>query len=112
MITIHLSWPHKDLSPNARKRFQHTAALKKTARREGKLLALSYRKEVPAGGRLYLRITACPPDRRKRDRDNVMASLKAHLDGIADGLGVDDSRFVPLLMPEWGGSCEGRKDLD
>jgi len=37
----------------------------------------------------------------------VMASLKAHLDGIADGLGVDDSRFVPLLMPDWGEVVKG-----
>ena len=31
---------------------------------------------------------------RRRDRDNAMASLKAALDGIAEALGVDDSRFI------------------
>lgn len=107
MISISLPWPHKDLSPNARKHRMAISGLKKRSREEGRLLAISHKNSIPEDGRLYLRVTACPPDRRKRDRDNVMASLKAHLDGIADGLGVDDSRFVPLLMPDWGEVVKG-----
>jgi crossover junction endodeoxyribonuclease RusA len=40
-------------------------------------------------------VTFQPPDKRRRDRDNLQASLKAHFDGIADALGVNDSLFVP-----------------
>lgn len=29
----------------------------------------------------------------KMDWDNIVASLKSGLDGIADALGIDDSRF-------------------
>ena len=45
-------------------------------------------------GRLHLWIDFYPPDRRRRDDDGLLASMKAARDGIADALGVDDSRFV------------------
>ena len=34
-----------------------------------------------------------PPDRRARDLDNLLASMKSGLDGLADAIGVDDSRW-------------------
>lgn len=34
-----------------------------------------------------------PPDRRNRDADNMLASMKAGLDGMADAMKVDDSKF-------------------
>lgn len=40
-----------------------------------------------------LNITFNPPDRRRRDLDNMLAACKAYLDGISDALGVDDSNF-------------------
>jgi crossover junction endodeoxyribonuclease RusA len=32
-----------------------------------------------------------PPDRRRWDLDNMLASVKSGLDGLADAIGVDDS---------------------
>jgi hypothetical protein len=46
---------------------------------------------------LELRIMFHPPDRRKYDWDNLLARMKAGLDGVADGLGVDDSLFRPSI---------------
>jgi crossover junction endodeoxyribonuclease RusA len=43
--------------------------------------------------RVNVAITFCPPDKRRRDLDNIIASFKAGADGIADGLGIDDSLF-------------------
>jgi len=40
-----------------------------------------------------LTLTIYPPDKRRRDTDNVIAALKASLDGVAAGLGVDDALF-------------------
>lgn len=40
-------------------------------------------------------ITFNPPDRRKRDRDNMIAAFKSGQDGLSDALNVDDSLFVP-----------------
>ena len=42
-----------------------------------------------------VKITFQPPDRRKRDRDNMIAAFKAGQDGLADALGIDDAILVP-----------------
>lgn len=50
----------------------------------------------PLTGRVHLRLTVCPPDRRKRDIDNV---LKASLDALTHaGVWVDDSQIDRLLV--------------
>lgn len=46
-----------------------------------------------------------PPDRRARDIDNLVASMKSGLDGLADVLGVDDSRWA--LSAELAGEVGG-----
>lgn len=38
-----------------------------------------------------------PPNKRSRDWDNLLASMKSGLDGLADGLGVNDSLFRPSV---------------
>jgi crossover junction endodeoxyribonuclease RusA len=49
-----------------------------------------------------------PPDRRRRDLDNLIASMKAGLDGLADALGVDDSRWkLSAEAPAAGGEVGG-----
>jgi crossover junction endodeoxyribonuclease RusA len=66
-------------------------------------------KQVPKpaieNGKVYLTITYCPPDRRRRDRDNAEAAGKAARDGLADAWGIDDQHFV--ITSEWGESCDG-----
>jgi crossover junction endodeoxyribonuclease RusA len=42
---------------------------------------------------LHIRVTFNVPDRRKRDMDNMFASIKSDLDGISDVIGVDDSKW-------------------
>jgi Holliday junction resolvase RusA-like endonuclease len=48
-----------------------------------------------AAGPVALTITFVQPDRRARDRDNLLAALKPSLDGLADALGVNDAQFEP-----------------
>ena len=43
-------------------------------------------------------ITFVQPDRRGRDRDNLLAACKPMLDGVADALGVNDSQFEPVTI--------------
>jgi crossover junction endodeoxyribonuclease RusA len=46
-------------------------------------------------GPITLDITFFEPDHsRSRDLDNMLSSIKSGIDGIADGLGVNDRRFV------------------
>ena len=50
-------------------------------------------------GPVHLWLTFYPPSKRHFDDDNVVAAFKPGRDGVADALGIDDSRFVlhPLL---------------
>lgn len=43
--------------------------------------------------RVSLRLLFVPPDRRRRDDDNLIASFKPYRDGISDALGIDDAHF-------------------
>ena len=43
-------------------------------------------------------ITFYCPDRRRRDIDNLLASLKPSLDGIAQATGIDDSVIEEMQL--------------
>ena len=93
-----LPWPSRDLHPNARVHWAKRAKAAKAARMGAWALAVEagwQRATLPPEGRLHLWIDGYPPDRRRRDHDGFLSSLKPHLDAIADALAVDDSRFVP-----------------
>jgi crossover junction endodeoxyribonuclease RusA len=62
---------------------------------------------VDHGDTINVKLTFHPPTKGRRDRDNVQASMKHYLDGIAQALGVDDSRFRPVS--DWGEVCKGGK---
>jgi crossover junction endodeoxyribonuclease RusA len=95
-VRLSLPWPHKDLSPNAR---VHWAV---KARRASIYRQVSYFRTLEAPGRRKvamgpgnaLGMTFCPPDARRRDLDNLIASMKSAQDGIASALGIDDSNFT------------------
>ena len=92
-MTFDFPWPHRELSPNARVD-RWTKAKRVKAYRTGvawEAKAAGVQKlDAPAA---HLRITFCPPDARRRDLDNMLASIKPALDGLSDVLGVDDSRW-------------------
>jgi Holliday junction resolvase RusA-like endonuclease len=52
-------------------------------------------------------ITFVQPDKRRRDRDNLLAALKPALDGIAIALSVDDSQFEPVTICRQYGAKPG-----
>ena len=47
-----------------------------------------------ADGKITLSIIFHAKTRRAYDLDNALASIKSGLDGVADALGVDDSRWA------------------
>lgn len=97
---ISLPWPDSRLSPNARTHWRAKAKVAKTARTAAFYLVRSACVEAPGEGVVHLSITFFPPDRRGRDMDNAIASMKPHLDGLADALKVNDNRF--RLTFAWG----------
>jgi Holliday junction resolvase RusA-like endonuclease len=105
-IELALPWPSPRLNPNARQHWSALAKAKKRARADAFVRVRSLGHRIPAGVPLRLSLRFAPPTRARRDLDNLLASCKAALDGVAEALGVDDSRFRPVLdwaPPERGG---------
>lgn len=102
MITITLPWPDPALFPN-RKGGKHWATYqraKANARMYGLLAAnqATIFEKPLLEDRTPIRITFHEPDRRRRDIDGMHGAIKNALDGIASGLGVDDSIFRPVII--------------
>lgn len=91
---IYLRFPPEALSPNARLHWRDVAKAKKyyryecfiEAKRQG-VLKLSPSEKIRVSLVFY------PPDKRKRDWDNMLAAAKSGLDGLSDALGVDDRNW-------------------
>lgn len=102
-MIVTLPWPDKRLSPNARLHWSKVP--KAQARADGAKAAYAamggcreVRAAVAKMDLIPLKVTFYPPDRRHRDEDNLIASLKAYRDGIADALGVNDRKFRSLYF--------------
>lgn len=97
---IELPWPLIGLSPNWTGRLQRKLHAKKAYKSS---CFYATRGAIGRGlpfpdGPIPVTITFCPPDKRKRDRDNMIGSFKHGQDGLAMALGVDDARFVPTYL--------------
>ena len=92
-MEVVLPWPPRDLSPNARVHWSRKAKAARAYRESCYWLTKQSGLRPSSDGRLHVMIEFVPPDRRVRDRDNMLASIKNGLDGFAQALGVNDSRF-------------------
>ena len=89
-----LPWPPKELSPNYSGHWAPQASAKKKYRFAVRMLALQERWEIPEEGPIYLEVEFYPPDRRPRDKDNMIGAFKAGQDGLADAWKVNDNRMT------------------
>ncbi len=97
MIVIDLPWPAKELHPNARVHWAKKAKAAKQARNDGAWCALASgvrTHDFMGLDSLNVSIVFLPPDNRRRDTDGMISSAKSYFDGIADVVGVDDSKWV------------------
>ena len=101
-MKITLPWPDRRLSPNSRTHWGTLSTVKAKARKDAAYLTfdamqkhLATQAHFQGEGKLPVKVTFYPPDNRRRDDDNMVASFKASRDGIADALGIDDRRFQP-----------------
>lgn len=90
---IRLPWPPASLSPNARGHWSAKAKAASRYRGEARLLAQAMGCRALAVPGLSVEVIFYPPDYRRRDTDNMLASVKSGLDGISDATGVDDSNW-------------------
>lgn len=96
MIEFQLAWPPSELSPNKRLHWTQSAKFKKMYRATCAWEVIAKKVGPVPDGPLLLELTFVPPDRRSYDRDNLVARMKAGLDGVADALNIDDKRFSTL----------------
>lgn len=92
-LLVRLPWPPSSLSPNARGHWSVKARAAKKYRGDCRILCQAHGARALPVDALHVEVTFYPPDRRRRDSDNLMASCKACFDGVADATGVDDSRW-------------------
>lgn len=116
-MRIELPWPDARLNPNRSKgtHWSVTANLRKEARERAFWIAREalVRNRHEGGGpyaggqSVALRITFVAPNKVARDLDNLLAALKPGLDGVADCLGTDDSKFEPITIHRAYGKAPG-----
>lgn len=99
-MQIELPWPDSRLSPNSRLSWRAKMQFTEQAKNTGWAAALPCRDGFKDGKQLEARYILHPPDRRRRDQDNVLAALKPAVDGVCSALGIDDSRIKRTVI-EW-----------
>jgi len=110
-LLIELSWPAKELSPNARVHPMVLSRFKRAAKTEAGWATKVARPftYAPPEGLIAVHVTAYPPKNWSTgDKDNFGARLKFHLDAIAEVLGVNDRQFESPIV-KWADKTERGK---
>jgi hypothetical protein len=110
-LSIELSWPADPLWPNKSAHRYVEARSRKAAKREAfyaTKLMMSH-DWAPAGETASVHLIAhCKPTGPHPDKDNTVAAVKSHLDGIALAIGMNDRDFdAPTVT--FAGRCERGK---
>lgn len=92
---IELPFPPSSLSGHSKGHWRHTAGIVAKHRAWARAATLAERPSVPETGDIIVTVSFYPPDQRG-DRVNYPNRMKPYFDGIADAIGVNDRRFVPV----------------
>lgn len=106
MPEIELPYPPASLNPNKRLHWGQRARATKLYRSECRVLSRAQGLRPMKADQCTIGVTFHPPDKRRRDRDNMIAAFKAGADGLADVIQVDDADWVvsyALGEPRKGG---------
>lgn len=100
-----LPWPHPDLNPNRRAHRMAKAKIAAAYKQACSVLAQNYLQPIVDMKHKARKLETChilltfnPPDARRRDLDNLHASMKSALDGVALAWGIDDRKFRPVTV--------------
>lgn len=99
-VIITLPWPPADLTPHAKGGWRPKAKATKSYREQA--FWLSKAAKVPCNPNAVLTFTYHPPNRARRDVQNMPGRLKAAIDGIADAMRCDDHGFRPRFPDHFG----------
>jgi crossover junction endodeoxyribonuclease RusA len=102
---IELPFPPPKLSPNSRCHWAQKARVAKQYKFQCYALLSQFRSDL--AGQTAFDLRFLPPDERRRDLDNMVASAKQLLDALSAVCGVDDSQFKLTIAkgePRKGGA--------
>ena len=109
MLEVTLPWPPRELSPNAHVHWTRKAEAKQTAKAQGCYLTMEILDAFYSMADTFQATYVFhPPDKRKRDQDNYLSSMKSAIDGVCAALGIDDTRIKRTVI-EWGAVVKGGK---
>lgn len=106
-LQLMMPWPDSLLNPNVKVHWAVKRDAKQASRDAGYLITLQKGVQLDPDKRYQVELVFCPPNNRTRDLDNLQASCKWMLDGIAQALGINDSQFRPVS--DWGPLVERGK---
>jgi hypothetical protein len=110
-LEIEVSWPADSLWPNKSAHRYVQARSRKAAKREAfyaTKLAMPH-DWAPEGEKVSVHVVGhCKPTGPHPDKDNTVAAIKSHLDGIALAIGMNDRNFEAPTV-EWADRCERGK---
>ena len=111
-LIVELPWFNAALAPNRAngRAWGGLATTKSKAKADAYALTQNAAKgrKLSALEKYPLCITFIAPDNRRRDLDGCHGAIKHYLDGVALALGVDDSRFGPVLLDYRAGTKPGK----
>jgi len=90
---IDLCWPDRNMHPNSRSHWAEKSKAVKKYRDYAEIMARQSGVKVSADKTLHLHAIFYPPSKRHYDIDGLLSNIKAGIDGIADGLGINDYAF-------------------
>ena len=90
-MKIELPYPYKELNPNKRLHWAAVSKVKAIYRVACAGLTRAAIGRATFTAPVSISITMYPPDKRRRDDDNAIASFKSGRDGVADAIKVDDA---------------------
>jgi crossover junction endodeoxyribonuclease RusA len=106
-LHLMLPFPEAVLNPNKKVHWSLKYKAAGVAREAAFYLTLEKGVKLNPERRYIVNLVFCPPDKRTRDLDNLTTAMKSALDGMCQGLGINDKMIRPL--PDWGPQVQGGK---
>lgn len=107
MWNVELPWPPRALNGHAKGGWRPKATATRSYRHLAKYWALA--QKVRALPNAVLEFRFHPPDRRRRDIQNMPGMMKPAIDGIADAMKCDDNGFRPRFPDHFDEPVKGGK---
>jgi crossover junction endodeoxyribonuclease RusA len=97
-VRIRFPFPDRKLSANSRIAHRWATKERDTARVVGFWLVKDAGWKFNGEKPLELTLIVCPPDKRRRDDDNIVSAFKSYRDGMFQALGLDDSLIKRTII--------------